>query len=267
MQEVGINARPRGAIRCTTDSRFTKGVASNLLDRNCVVTTSAFKVASSSISTTRATCSQIRLLAVACDKPGTLGSKTEKDTSTTSGTASAAVPAPSSTKALAARRADERGDPPPGEDPGAVHDALRDDKFDALCGDRPMHRYLHCELQSALLPSGVRRHAQVLSVFARESFRMRRRWLAHPEGGRLRSRAGACGDLRDGSHETALGNTQSINVSRSASLKDKPDDNRASSPLECLTRSGFRTQRERCRLPPGPSTEPHPRRPPRRASH
>jgi transposase InsO family protein len=34
MQEIGINARPRRAYRCATDSRFTERVASNLLDRN-----------------------------------------------------------------------------------------------------------------------------------------------------------------------------------------------------------------------------------------
>jgi transposase InsO family protein len=34
MQEIGINARPRRAYRVTTDSRFTKRTAANLLDRN-----------------------------------------------------------------------------------------------------------------------------------------------------------------------------------------------------------------------------------------
>lgn len=34
MQEIGINARPRRAYRCATDSRFTERVATNLLERN-----------------------------------------------------------------------------------------------------------------------------------------------------------------------------------------------------------------------------------------
>lgn len=38
MQEIGINARPRRAYRCATDSRFTERVASNLLDRNFTAT-------------------------------------------------------------------------------------------------------------------------------------------------------------------------------------------------------------------------------------